>query len=204
MRANTDYLRDCAGVLADEDAGEAVDDMDLAIASMTLGLEQVAWIGEALAPGGEPREPHAVDVASAAAEAVKRGGEGRDVRLHVAAGASTLARSSAAVARVIEVMIRNATHHARRGAVRVEVDADDANVRVRVADEGVALAPALSASAFQLGAQRSLKGDPAGRYGRFAGLHACHAAVAASGGTLTAGGEDGSAWFELSLERAPA
>jgi signal transduction histidine kinase len=94
------------------------------------------------------------------------------------------------------VLLANAREHAR-GDVRVEARRDGAFVVVAVVDGGRAIGEAKREIAFTVEGQGAIKGTADGRYGRYLGLLAAHAAIATLGGSVSAHGVDGAARFEL-------
>lgn len=192
ISANVEFLGQVGG--GDEDAEEAHADTLLALDDLRRGLEQISWIGRWL--GGQDaiarRDGDLVMVLQQVARAHPQ------AEVEVPSG-PLLAHGGASVRDVLDLLIRSGERHGRRAPVRVRAYRQDAEVVVDVCDAGPPLAPELRELAFTLDGQSELKGHPAGRYARYLGLVAAHAAVQSLGGRLEADERDGGAVFRVRL-----
>src|SRR5262249_24744918 len=124
------------------------------------------------------------------------------VELEIKDGDGLYAHGAKAVLEIIEVLLANSAAHAPNQPVKIKVYRDKKHVIVELHDRGKALAKELRDLAFTLEGQKSLKGRADGRYGRFAGMLACAAAMDGLGGTIEGAGSDGDSVFRLRLRRA--
>lgn len=192
--ANLAFLRE-VGPGEDQDAREALEDCEIAVADLMRGLEQLAWIGQWLR--GEPAlKVSDGDVASALRAAADKHAS-LDVRVDAPAGVR--ARGGATLARLLEVLLSNSAQHARGSTIHLTAEATDRGVVVELRDGGPAIGPELRERAFTLDGQQEIKGRADGRYGRVAALFAARVLAEFMGATLEAAGEDGAAVFRVVL-----
>jgi K+-sensing histidine kinase KdpD len=104
--------------------------------------------------------------------------------------------------RALSNLIRNAIQHAGESPVRISAIAGTKATKVRVADGGTPLDPAMTPSPFTAAGQLISKHSHQGRYGRGLGLWCASVAARAAGATLkcSAGSTEGERnVFELEL-----
>ncbi len=194
--ANTELVAEEAAL--DEEAREAMDDARSALGEALRGLEQLAYVAAWLAGDGPAEGPRG-DLAAAIADAVKRLGVGAQVRCP----AGVVVPSARTVGRVVESLLANARDHAPGSAARVDVAVAGDRATVQIVDGGLAIRPDLAEACFGLAGQARVKSVPGARYGRCAALFACRVAIEGIGGSVTAGGEDGAAFFRVVVPVAP-
>jgi signal transduction histidine kinase len=202
LSANVSFVRE-VGASTDPDVLEALDDVELALAELMRGLDQLAWVGRWLA-----------------AQPAMEGGEG-DVRPPVRSGVQRATAPSSdsrvdlllpseplnvrvgggALSRLVELLVRNALAHAKKEKVRVEARDGGDHAILEVMDDGVAIGVDLREAAFTMEGQQILKGRVDGRYSRAVGLLASRALADALGATLEADGTDGATVFRVRLSK---
>ena len=183
ISANVSFVKE-VGAGDDEDVIEALDDVETALGDLMRGLEQVGWVGRWIA-GQNAMEGSAGDLRSAVEAGVRRANEPVEV-----------ARAGGAMARVVELLVRNALANAAAETVQVIVrDGPEGVVEIR--DAGRAIGEELREEAFTLEGQQILKGRADGRYSRVVGLLAVRTLTDALGARLEADGQDGDAVFRI-------
>lgn len=192
ISANLSFVREVAGT-ANQEVGEALDDVDVAVTSLTRGLEHLGWVGRWLsrepAPAGAPG-----DARASIEEALRRvGGEGASAELPAAA--VRVRAAGEPLTQLLEVLVGNSRQHAK-GAVVVRLTPDAV---IEVQDTGRAVSADLRAHAFTMAGQHRIKGRRDGRYGWMIGLLAARALADAIGAELEADGVDGAAVFRIRL-----
>ncbi|MGE0789130.1 MAG: sensor histidine kinase [Sandaracinaceae bacterium] len=195
ISANLSFVRDVAGV-EDPDALEALDDVEIALADLTRGLEQLSWVGRWM--GGTPAADAAPgDVRQSVEQGVRRSGS--DVAIELPDAPIEMRCAGQALTRLVELLVRNATSHAKPDSVRVSVSAEGSGATIEVRDGGSAVGHDLRPHIFTAEGQQLAKGRIDGRYSRVVGLLAARALADAIGAELAAGGEDGAAVFTVRL-----
>ncbi len=138
--------------------------------------------------------PSSVDLPALLAEvasAHRVDAEACGVRLEHAASVGRVTADPDLLRRVLENLLDNAIRHAPEGSVvRLDARAGEADVEIRVADQGSGIAPELRERVFDRFVQVDARDRPAAsRAGRGLGLTFCKLAVEAHGGAI--GIEDG-------------
>lgn len=196
LGANISFFKEVAGVDADDDLREALQDMEAALVDLRRGLDQLGWISRWIGDV-EVLQVADGDVVSALEAAV---GQVPEVRCTMVTGERPLrARGGGTLARLVEILLVNSRVHGRGSDVQLSARRDGSAVVVEVRDGGPAVAESLREQAFTVEGQRLLKGKAEGRYGRAAGLLAAAVLAEAIGATLEVGGRDGDAWFRIRL-----
>lgn len=194
ISANVSFVREVGG-MEDTDVSEALDDVEIALADLTRGLEQLGWVGRWIS--GKPAiEGSTGDARISVEQAVRK--VGGDVRVELPEVAVPVGGAGAPLARLVELLVRNAQQHAR-SAVVVRLT-EDATIEVQ--DEGRAVGDDLREQVFTLAGQQEIKSRADGRYSRVVGLLAASAIAEGMGARLEADGEDGAAVFRIRLSRA--
>lgn len=175
-----------------EDAREGLADARAALIDAQRGLDQLSYVaswleGEANAHGAPG------DLAAVLEEAAGR----LSLEAPVRCAPGIEVRSARLVGRVVEALLAIARDHAPRGSIRVDVATAADRAVVQLVDGGAALSPEISEMSFTLDGQTRIKSLPGARYGRCAALFACKVAIESIGGSMTAGGEDGAAFFRV-------
>ena len=192
ISANVSFVKE-VGAGDDEDVIEALVDVETALGDLMRGLEQVGWVGRWIA-GQNAMEGSAGDLRSAVEAGVRRANAPVDVRLPNEP--VEVARAGGAMARVVELLVRNALANAAAETVQVIVrDGPEGVVEIR--DAGRAIGEELREEAFTLEGQQILKGRADGRYSRVVGLLAVRTLTDALGARLEADGQDGDAVFRI-------
>lgn len=202
LSANVSFVRE-VGTPADPDVVEALDDVELALAELMRGLDQLAWVGRWLASqpameGGEGdlRPPVRSGVQKATAPSTDP-----LVELVLPTEPLNVRIGGGPLSRLVELLVRNALAHAKRAKVRVEARDGGDHAIVEVIDDGVAVGLDLRDAAFTMEGQHVLKGRIDGRYSRAVGLLAGRALADALGAALEADGSDGAAVFRVRLPK---
>lgn len=193
ISANVSFVKE-VGAGDDEDVIEALDDVETALGDLMRGLEQVGWVGRWIA-GQAAMEGSTGDLRSAVEAGVRRANAPVDVRLPNEP--IEVARAGGALARVVELLVRNAVANAAAETVHVLVRDDGAEGVVEIRDAGRAIGEELREAAFTLEGQQILKGRADGRYSRVVGLLAVRTLTDSIGARLEAGGQDGDAIFRV-------
>ncbi len=109
------------------------------------------------------------------------------------------------IAVALENLVSNAIQHSPSGtAIRVELVEEPQALRISVHDEGGAIPAELRDLALSPKGNTPKGRQPASRYGRGIGLLAARMACAASGATLTMGGEGKQSRMDLVIRTTPA
>lgn len=195
ISANLSFIRDVAGV-EDPDAIEALDDVDIALADLTRGLEQLGWVGRWIG-GHRTSEAASADARPNVEQGVRRAGV--DAKLQLPDEPVVVSAAGNALGRLTELLVRNAAMHASPTSIEVELRATDDGARLEVRDSGAAVAEDLRAEIFTLAGQHAAKGRADGRYSRVVGLLAARALADALGATIRAEGDVGSSCFVVDL-----
>lgn len=193
ISANLSFIKDVAG-LEDQDAIEALEDVDIALADLTRGLEQLAWVGRWLG-GQKSAESGNADARTSVEQGVRRAGA--DVGVTLPDEPLTVSCAGTALARLTELLVRNAVAHG--GTVNVTLRTEGTDGVLEVADDGAAVGEDLRDDLFSLDGQQKAKGRADGRYSRVVGLLAVRALADGMGATLRAEGETGAAKFVVTL-----
>lgn len=198
ISANVAYIRDVAR-MDDSSAYEALDDVEQALGDLARGLEQLSWIGRWMGGRASQRVPDE-DVR----EAVRRGVElaGGAARVELPPSPVGLPAGGDALTKLVELLVRNARSHGAPSSAEVELVTDREGVRLRVLDDGQAVAEELRERIFSPRGQQEAKGRSDGRYSRAVGLLAARAIADSLGATLTAEGVDGAAAFVVRFQPA--
>ncbi|HJL19818.1 MAG TPA: HAMP domain-containing sensor histidine kinase [Sandaracinaceae bacterium LLY-WYZ-13_1] len=196
VSANVSFVKE-VGPGDDEDAAEALEDIETALGDLMRGLEQLGWVGRWIG-GNTAMDGAPSDAREAVRAAVSRLGGAAAAELpeeavYVRAGGGALTR-------LVELLLRNALSHAPASSVRVTLRAEGDAAVVEVHDGGRAVGEDLRDEVFTLDGQQRLKGRADGRYSRVVGLLAARALADSIGATLEANGADGDAVFRI---RAP-
>jgi len=193
ISANLSFIRQCAD-LEDEEAHDALDDVQDALSALTHGLEQIGWIGGwfggSTAIGVSPGD--ARDAVCDAVEAV-----GGDVELDLPDDPVRVEAAGPPLGKLVEVFLRSAQQH---GHARVRLTPDAA---IEILDDGPAVGADLREQVFSMRGQREVKSRRDGRYVRVVGLLAARALAETLGATVEADGEDGAAVFRIRLRASP-
>ncbi len=192
ISANLSFVREVSA-LGDTDVVEALDDVEIALADLTLGLEQLGWVGrwvsQKVALDGSPAD------ARESVEAALRRIQNGDVTAELPDGPVPVALGGAPLTRLVELLVRNSLRHAKSPVVvRLTTDAV-----IEVQDQGRAIGEDLRAQVFTLTGQQEIKGRADGRYSRVVGLLAASVLAEGIGAQLEAGGADGAAVFRVRL-----
>jgi signal transduction histidine kinase/CheY-like chemotaxis protein len=156
-------------------------------------------------------ETAALDVAQIAAEAVEQvaplvQGRQQQLAVHLPPAPALVCGDRKRLVQVLANILNNAAKYTQEGGeLRLDVEADEAHVRIAVRDNGIGMAPELVARAFDLFAQAERSADRASG-GLGLGLALVKNLVELHGGTVacdSAGLGHGSR-FEVSLPRLPA
>jgi len=198
ISANVDFLQEVG--LADEESGEALDDVRLAVGELRRGLDMLAWISRWMS-GQIPLEAVNGD-AGVFLERLERARTPVPVVVEIARDDELYAQGAQVAVEVVDLLLHNTRANVSdpRATVRVYRDAD--RVAIEVEDAGEAIAPELRKGAFTLQGQKALKGRADGRYSRFVGLFAAAVVLDGVGGTIEADGEKGAAIFRVLLPAA--
>lgn len=199
ISANVDFLQEVE--IADTDAGEALDDLKLAVGELRRGLDLIAWVSRSWM-GQAPLEAVKGDVGVFVKRLEREDNEVK-VNVHVHEGHDVYGRGAQAAADVLHIFLKNTRTFAPEAKAEIHVFREDDHVFVEHRDNGPALAPELRKAAFTIEGQRSLKGRADGRYSRFVGLFAASLAIQGVGGKVEADGVDGAAVFRIRLKSAP-
>lgn len=178
----------------------ALADASIAARELARGLDQLGWLAQ-WTVGERPLAPCRGDVRDALATALAAVGA-PPIAAEVPSEALVIERAGPPLARLIELLLRNAVAFAPRASVRVRARAVDVGAVIEIRDAGLPLAPELRESAFTLAGQGSLKGRRDGRYSRVVGLHVARRLADDLGATLDATSDGGEAVFVLRLPRA--
>ncbi len=197
LGANVSFARD-AGPEDAQDVQEALEDVETAIGELARGLDQLAWIGRWLG-GAAALDASAGDVRSGVRTAAHR--TGAQLRLSLPDEALEVRAAGNALTRLVELLARNALTFADRASIEIAAWAEGDSVFVEVRDAGRAVAADLRAHVFTVPGQGAIKGRADGRYSKVAGLVAARSLADALGAELSAGGEDGAAFFRIRLPR---
>jgi two-component system sensor histidine kinase BaeS len=193
--ANVAYVREVLPP-GDDDLGEALADVELALGDLMRGMEQVAWIGRWLSD--QPAVLITDGDVRAALRDLPQPSEGTTLRIELP-NEPLMARGGGAVRKLVEVMLANSVQHARGGNVVVAAARDGEEIVVTVTDTGAAVASELRDTCFTLEGQQAIKGRQDGRYGRVLGLFASKIFADTIDAKLEADGEDGAAVFRIRL-----
>lgn len=193
ISANLSFIKDVAG-LEDQDAIEALEDVDIALSDLTRGLEQLAWVGRWIG-GQASTDSGAADARVSVEQGVRRAGG--DVELELPDAPLQVTAAGTALSRLTELLVRNALAHGN--AVKVTLSKRGGGGVLEVCDDGAAVGEDLRASLFTLEGQQSAKGRADGRYSRVVGLLAARALADGMGASVRAEGETGAAKFVVTL-----
>jgi len=197
ISANVSFVKE-VGAGDDEDVIEALDDVETALGDLMRGLEQVGWVGRWIA-GQASMEGAAGDLRSAVEAGVRRTHTSLSVTLP--SEPIEVGRAGGALARVVELLVRNALANAAPETVHVIVRDGGAEGVVEVRDAGRAIGEELREAAFTLEGQQILKGRADGRYSRVVGLLAVRTLVDSLGASVEADGQDGDAVFRVRVPK---
>lgn len=198
ISANVSFVKE-VGPGDDEDAIEALDDIETALGDLMRGLEQLGWVGRWIA--GQPAVEGTPGDARSSVESAARK-VGADVTLDLPSESVQVNAAGGALSRLTELLLRNALAHAHPSTVRATVRAEGGEAIVEIRDAGRAVGADLRPKVFTLDGQQVLKGRSDGRYSRVVGLLAARAIADGMGATLEATGEDGVATFRVRLPLA--
>ena len=198
--ANVSFLQESLRGRLDEDAGEALQDVERALADLMMGLEHVSWIGRSLS--GEPPIASDDGLVSEAIRKLRPPPPGQELKISLPSDPLRARGGGRALHKIVQLLVENAAQHARRGVVEIRARADGNTIVVEVADEGVPLGDGFRDSAFTLEGQLDIKGKSEGRYGRVAGLYAAQLLCSAIGATIEADSEHGTSIFRVRLQAA--
>lgn len=198
ISANVDFLQEVG--LSDTEAGEALDDVKLAVGELRRGLDLLAWISRWLM-GDIPLEAANGDV-GVFVKRLEREETPVSVRVHVAEADHLYAQGAQVAVEVIDLLLHNTKANAPDAGAVIRVFGGDGSVFIEVEDSGEAIAPELRDSAFTLEGQKALKGRLDGRYSRFIGLFAAAVVLSGVSGSIEADGEAGAAIFRIRLAAA--
>ena len=195
ISANVDFLQEVG--LSDEESGEALEDVKLAVGELRRGLDLIAWISRWLS-GQLPLEGASGDV-GIFVKRIEREETPVPVTVDVQAGEALHARGAQVAVEVLNILLHNTRANVPGGAAQVSVAKRGDWVLVEFRDAGEPLGKDLRESAFTMGGQAALKGRSDGRYSRFVGLFAAAVALSSVGASIEAGEEEGQAKFTIRL-----
>lgn len=191
ISANLSFVREGVSGL-DPELGEALLDVDEALAQLTHDLEQLEWIGRWV--GGQTATAGRPGDARTSVEAAVHP-MGDEVELVLPDAPVLVALAGPPLTCLVDLLLRNAIQHGRTG-VQVRLSTDGV---IEVQDHGRCVAEELRDRVFTMAGQQQIKGRSDGRYMRGAGLLAAYALAEALGARLEADGEDGAAIFRVRL-----
>lgn len=189
ISANVSFIREVA-TFEDEDVNEALEDVEDALQRLTLGLEQLGWVGRWVS--GRPAiGPSPGDAREAIQQVLRRvdfhvASELPDAPVEVEAAGSPLVR-------LVELLVRNAKRH---GTPRVRLTHEGV---IEIVDDGTAVGEDIRDKLFTLEGQREIKNRADGRYERVIGLLGARTLADAVGARLEVDGTDGAAVFRIKL-----
>lgn len=198
--ANVAYAREVAGSPDDaEELDEALQDVELALRDLMRGLEQLGWLGRWLMD----EKPTLFGVADVGQALAALPTQYHSLTVVTEPPSEALvAEGAGGLTKLIEILLANSAHHARRGEAIVRARRVGSEIFVEVQDQGPALHPELRVTALSVPGQQDIKGRPDGRYGRVAGFVAMQVALQAFGGRLEFDGTDGQAVTRIVLPAA--
>ena len=192
ISANVSYVKEAAPPES-RDLLEALDDVEIATADLTRGLEQLGWIARWMSQrAAVPGSPG--DARAAVREGVARLGD-EEVSTELPDIAVEVVVAGEPLARLVELLARNSRKHAR---TPVTVHLSESGV-LEVRDGGTAVGEDLRPKLFTMGGQQEVKGRVDGRYARVVGLLAARAIADGMGVPLKVEGDDGAVAFRVDL-----
>ena len=198
ISANVDFLQEVG--VADEESGEALDDMRLAVGELRRGLDMLAWISRWMC--GQIALEAANGDAGVFLERIERAPTPVPVVVEIARSDELYAQGAQVAVEVVDLLLHNTRANVADPRATVRVYRDGDRIAIEVEDAGEAIAPELRKKAFTLEGQKALKGRADGRYSRFVGLFAAAVVLDGVGGTIEADGEKGAAIFRILLPAA--
>ena len=195
ISANADFLQEVG--ISDGEAGEALDDVQIAVGQLRRGLDLVAWISRWLL-GQAPLESAPGD-AGVFLRRLEHEETPVPVKIEIEQNGSLYALGAQAAVEILRTLLHNTKQHARDTTAELRVYRDKDDVVLELKDEGAALGQELRELAFTLKGQKQLKGRADGRYGRFAGMLGVAVAAQGIGARVEADGVDGASVFRIRL-----
>lgn len=180
------------------DGAGALADAKAALAEVERGLAQLGFVASWLEGDVDALDAPPGDLRDVIEEASKR----LSFAFPSSCPPGVVVRSARVLGHVLEALLANARDNAPESSVRVDVTVAGERAIVKLVDAGPALSPDASELAFVLEGQARIKSLPRARYGRCAALFASRLAIESIGGSITVGGEDGAAFFQVTIPTA--
>jgi signal transduction histidine kinase len=169
IRMSIDYLRGCAGVVAEKDAADSIGDMDLAVERMSHMLGDLVRVTQAQR-AFVPMAPQAVAIpglTNGLRRRLRALVHGRNLRSTVSAtreAPEVMEMDPLALDRILDNLLTNAAKYTERGSIDVVLDGTPGHLVLKVSDTGCGIPAESLGRIFEAGGSspRSRRGDSFG------------------------------------------